>query len=409
MKKILFVFGALLIGALLVHLVQQDPGYMLIGFGDTTIEMSLALGGFIFLMAGLLLLVTIKFIKGFFRVPKSIHRWQSKRSSASQRKALTRGLTELAEGHWVDAERTLIRYAKSSDTPLLNYLSAARAAQHQGADDRRDEYIRLAHNAMPSANIAVGLTHAELQLAHGQYEQALATLGLLKRDAPRHDYVLKTLAGLYEQVGDWERLRELLPEIEKRKLLDSEKTKELKMRMAKSLLSQYAQQKDSAQIRTLWHSLSKDLRQETDLVLHHAGCLNLLGEGREAEEEMRSAIRKNFSNELVYAYGLLESGDTAKHFSAAESWLKGNEQNPVLLLTLGRLAARNELWGKAKSYLETSLAIDERVETCKELAALLEKTGESAAAVAYYRQGLLLAKNDSPFPAVKGNELLALS
>ena len=73
---------------------------------------------------------------------------------------------------------------------------------------------------MPSADVAVSLTQAELQLADHQLEQALATLKHLRSVAPKHTYVLRLLRRLYEQLGDWEHLRELLPELRRRKVED---------------------------------------------------------------------------------------------------------------------------------------------------------------------------------------------
>ena len=88
----------------------------------------------------------------------------------------------------------------------------------RGEHERRDAYIRLAHENMPSADVAVSLTQAELQLADHQLEQALATLRHLRSVAPKHTYVLRLLRRLYEQLGDWEHLRELIPELRRRKV-----------------------------------------------------------------------------------------------------------------------------------------------------------------------------------------------
>ena len=42
----------------------------------------------------------------------------------------------------------------------------------------------------------------------------------------------------------------------------------------------------------------------------------------------------------------------------AESWLKQHPDDAALLLTLGRLCAQQELWGKAQSYLDASIAVE---------------------------------------------------
>ena len=40
-------------------------------------------------------------------------------------------------------------------------MAAARAAQELGAYDRRDEYLRLAHDTTPDAEVAIGIVQAE--------------------------------------------------------------------------------------------------------------------------------------------------------------------------------------------------------------------------------------------------------
>ena len=72
---------------------------------------------------------------------------------------------------------------------------------------------------MPSADVAVGLTQAELQLAHQQYEQALATLMHVRSLSPKHNYVLKLLKKLYENLGEWKKLEEILPDLRRRKVI----------------------------------------------------------------------------------------------------------------------------------------------------------------------------------------------
>jgi HemY protein len=57
---------------------------------------------------------------------------------------------------------------------------------------------------------------------------------------------------------------------------------------------------------------------------------------------------------------------------------------------LGRLCLYNQLWGKARSYLQTSIAILPAPETYMELGKLHEQLGSTEAALEWYRQGLIL-------------------
>jgi len=160
----------------------------------------------------LVVVKSLHYIKAFFVYlsSKRIERLEEK-----SRLALSQGLIEYAEGRFAESEKILLQQVKYSDNRLLVYLSAARAAQQLGAHDRRDEYLRQAHIEAPDANIAIGLTKAELQLAHDQNEQALATLTQLNELSPNHTYILTLLANTYKPLLDWANLENLLPKLKK--------------------------------------------------------------------------------------------------------------------------------------------------------------------------------------------------
>ena len=80
----------------------------------------------------------------------------------------------------------------------------------------------------------------------------------------------------------------------------------------------------------------------------------------------------------------------------AESWLSGHPEDPQLLLCLGRLAAREKLWGKSRDYFESSYRADRSAEVCAELGRLLAALGESKVAAAYFREGLQLKESQLP-------------
>ena len=63
---------------------------------------------------------------------------------------------------------------------------------------------------------------------------------------------------------------------------------------------------------------------------------------------------------------------------------------------MGRLSLRNNLWGKARDYFETSHRLQPSAETCAELARLLFSLGERELSAQFYREGLLLRETNLP-------------
>lgn len=390
MKLLSLLLISLVAAVALGLLLTRDTGYVLIGYGAWTLETTLSLLVFALLAGFAAVYMLLRFLVGLKRAPQRLRHWEQRRKALRARNALNRGLIELAEGDWMAAEKRLVRHAADSDSPLLNYLAAARAAQQQGAHERRDHYLRLAHQGMPDADIAVGLTQAELQIAHRQMEQALATLTHLRTLAPRHAHVLKMLMRLYERLNDWEHLRDLLPELRKRKVLDEAAAERLEIRLHGELLAQAARGGDAEALRDAWNRVPRRLLHNPALVFAYANQLKALGEHDEAEAQLRAALKKQWDGRLVDLYGRLP-GDAARQLAAAEEWLRQHERDPVLLQTLGRLAMRASLWGKAREYLVASTGIAPTVEGYQLLGSLSEQLRDAEGATDYYRKGTLLA------------------
>lgn len=378
-------------------LLQQDPAHVRVAIGAWTIETTLAFALAALAVAFVLLHYLLRVTGLLLRTPRSLRRGRRGQRAEKARRGLSRGLIEMAEGRWEQAEKLLTRHAAESDTPLLNYLAAARAAQQAGAYERRDRYLKAAIEANPEADVAVSLTQAELQLAHHQTEHALATLTRLRGLAPRHTYVMKLLSRLYAEVEDWDRLADLLPELRRRRVLSPERLDELERAAALGRLARAGGSAES--LGSIWDQLSRRMREDVDVVHAYAQHLIRAGGHATAERRLRQFLARRWDETLARDYGLVRLEDAAKQLDHAETWLRDHGRSPMLLLTLGRLCVRNRLWGKARIYFESSANATPRAETHYELAQLLDELGEVGAAREQYRIGLALAVEGEAPPA----------
>ena len=393
MRTLIAAFLGLSLAVFVTLGVKKDNGYFLIGYGQWSVEGSLALLLLTLALVCLLLYLLVRTLARLWEMPDLVHDWQGRRRASRARHALTQGLLELAEGRWKSAENHLVRYAHQCETPLLNYLAAARAAQLQGEDARRDEYLKLAHASMPTADVAVGLTQAELQLDHQQNEQALATLNHLRSLAPKHTHVLMLLKRLYINLQEWDKLEQLLPELWKRKAITEQEFQELEVRVYQEKMAAMSQDADAMQ--ALWQRMPKALRQRQPFLRSYAGYLVELGEGGSVAHLLSEFLNKQWDPELVRLYGRIKTVDAASRLSIAEGWLKTQPKDPELLLTLARLCLQGKLWGKARSYLEASIGIMPKVEAYQELGLLLEQLGEPDKALECFRTGLGLERRQT--------------
>jgi len=120
-------------------------------------------------------------------------------------------------------------------------------------------------------------------------------------------------------------------------------------------------------------------------VKHYAELLTRLDEKATAAKAVEMAISRNWRDALVQLYGEQDYGTSEQQLLVAEKWLKERPANANLLLSLGRISMRNELWGKAKEYYETSIKIAPSAEAYGELSRLLKHLGEVEASENYLK------------------------
>lgn len=392
MKYAFYLLLTLLAAVVVAGVLHVNNGYALLAYGGLSVEMSLGTLAVLVLAVffGLYILTTLAVRLWTF--PRRLREALARKRERRARRATNRGLIDFAEGRWSESEKHLMRHASESEMPLVTYIAAARAAQLQGAHERRDRYLRMAFEEVPKAHVAVLLTQAELQTAHRQYEQALATLHHLQELDPDHAFGLKLLAIVYRKLGDWEQLRTLVPRLRGHEALSRREIDRLETRATTALLDRIdARGKSVPGADELWDGLPRRLRAEPELVRAYAQALIRLNRPAEAEAVLRDSLRDRWDEELVTLYGLAIGNDPKRQLARVEEWLGEHGESAALLLTAGRLCVEAKLWGKARSYLESSIVLAGRPEAYEELGKLLRQLDEPEDALRAFGDGLAIS------------------
>ncbi|MBA3581511.1 MAG: tetratricopeptide repeat protein [Gammaproteobacteria bacterium] len=395
-RRLLLITLALILALLwLIGQWQQPFGLVFITNGKWTFENSLNRSLIIALPLFFISYFLIRLSLKLWRAPREWRRHNRRRHTEKARRFLVKGLIALSEGDWATSERLLLRNVQSSETPLLNYLLAARAAQQQNADSRRDMYLQKASTITPEANLAIGLTQAELQLQHGQYEQALATLNHLREHTPKHQHVLKLISRAYSNFGEWRKLADILPALRSQKILPDEKLLLLERQTYAELLRSVAKSPATLSLEQHWEALPKQYREDVEILRVYVQCLLASPDPQLAERPVREFLNKEWDEDLVRLYALIPDADTNKQLETTEQWLKDQGRSPMLYLSLARFSARLQQWGRARVYYERSIELKASIDAYAELGDLLETLGEADSAFECYRKGLQLFTADS--------------
>jgi HemY protein len=388
---------AIVLGAFAAHFLLADRGYVLVNFRGYVVEMSVP--GLVMVLVGSYLL--LRALAGVVDAPR---RWRAAREARRLERSgsqLAAGVRHLIEGNWARSERMLTQAGKRAEAPLVNYLLAARAAQLQGATERRDEWLKLAHDASGDDVASAWLTKAALELESGDAAAAVATLTELESDKGTQPAAAVLLARAHRARGDRAALLALLPRLLRAQMPAAEREELAAFALGEELARPELTPERLAE---LWGALSSELRAAPSLIAARTGALHRLGRGEEAERELRVALKRAWHPALVRSYGEVRCADLGRQLKQAENWLKTYPEDAALLLTAARLCMASELWGKARSYLESSLAIKPEPDTYALYGRLLAELGEGERALLAFRSGLGLVSSVAaePLPPSRG-------
>ncbi len=399
-RLFLLLLVALLAGVGVVAMIETEPGYVLVSYGNYTLETSVWVGSVLMLLFVFIIYFGFGVLGRLLRSPSSMSGWLDNRRSHRDARLTNRGLINFIEGNWSKARSQLLRGARHNEAPLLNYLVAARASYQLGEPDKMRDYLGEADASESGAGIAVDLTQAEIQLGAGHYEQAVATLVRARRNAGRHPYVLSLLLSAYRNLSDWDNLATVLPDCRKYKVIQDDELNALEGEVYRNRLSRIAAAGEGPQavaaLHKEWQQVPGRLRRDADTMTDYLKLLLACGDNAGAEKMALRFLKAGWNSDLVRVYGLVESSDPGKQLKQAQKWLPEHSQDTELLLSLGRLATRDKQFDRAREYFESCHKISPSIEVCAELGLLLENMGEDVASAAFYREGLQMTAPGLP-------------
>lgn len=399
--KRLFLYSLLALGAgtALALFLQEDPGYLLLSFRGWQLETTLA-ALLVALLGAVVTLVALWWLLRMLNPLKLLRsdtwRWLRGTSPAQ---ASADGLQALLLGRWQEAYKLLVANAERVQAPVFNYALAAIAAQQQGDALGCSFCLDRAEKKAGEHSHGIRNLRALLEKQAGHAESAMAQLLALKRSAPPAPLLLQQLLELQQQLGDWEGMGTLLPELEKQQLLSAEALQELRIDVARQSL-QAAARDSVAALRLAWQELPKALRQHEALLAIYLEVLLAHNHDTEACTLLGQYLKQHWSDALIRRIGFMRGGSAQQPLLLLEAQLKQRPNNTVLMLTLGRLCLREQLWGKARDYFDHALRATRepalQAEMAAELARLLQHLGEHEQSLLHYEQAMGMLQHQLP-------------
>ena len=345
----LLLGGAMVMGPL----VAGNKGYVLIALGEYTIEMSVVSAALFGVLLYVLLLLVENLLGRLFSLHSRTRMWLHHRRRRQGQQQTLAGALALAEGRFEQAEALMLKGAGESEQPLLNYISAAEAAEAQGESERRDRYLQQAEEEHPNARLALGLIRARSQLRRNELIAAEQTLLTLQADYPQHRTVLTLLKECLLSRSQWSSLLSLLPQLQKLKLITAAEFSALQKQIYPALFAEKGNTLGKEGVLALWRELPKSLRHEPELLDALIQQLITMGAEADADELLQESLRKHFQPALLPLAAKLQHPGSAltQLVEKLQSQLPETER----AATMGFIYLQQKAYAQAQSALEQAL------------------------------------------------------
>ena len=396
--RALFAFLLLAVLALLAALLfKHNAGYALFVAPPYRVELSLNALVVIALVAFALLYLLLRFSAKIARLPQEVRDARRRRNAERARARQDSAVVALLEGRYGKARQYADEALAVPQSSGLSALVGARAAIDSREFDAAESYLGRADAGVGSLAVPRLMLHAETALERGRPGDALARLAELKREAGLHTAALRLELRALKAAGRHVEVAPLVEQLVKRRVYDAAQGEMLRAGAHAEALA--ALRQDAAGLRSYWNRLSDADRGNPKVARAGAVSFLVLGGDREAAQIIESCLNREWDSDLAVLYAQCRTPEPTRQLETAEQWLLRHRQDATLLYALGKLCERESLWGKAQTYFEASLALDNHWRAHVALGEMLGRLGRDDQANVHLAIALKLALAELKRPA----------
>jgi HemY protein len=367
----------------------NNGGYALIVAPPYRLEVSLNALIMLATIGFALVYALLRFASRLSRLPREVREHRRRQHIERARSKQDAALIGLLEGRYRRARTAAEEALAIPHSSGLAALIGARAALETRDFAGAAALLARPDAQSPSLRVPRLMLEAELALEQGRSAEALARLAELKRDTGAHTAALRLELRTLMQAGRHAEVPALLDQLTKRKVYEPEQADVLRAAAHADALRSLAG--DAAGLRAYWNKLSDNDRTLSKIALAGARSFLVLGGDREAAEILAKSLERHWDPALALLYAECRVPDGTRQLERAEHWLQQHSGDAPLLHALGRLCERQQLWGKAQTYYEASLALDDGWRAHVALGEMLARLGRDDAANAHLAAALKLA------------------
>jgi HemY protein len=390
MRALIWIIALFAVAAGLAMFAGANEGYVLVVLPPWRLQASLNLAVVALVVGFFLLYFLIRLVNRTLDLPGRVGAYRSRRRQEKAARSVREALRALFEGRFTDAGKQARVAFSAGDSGAEAALLAARAAHAQRDDRAYREWMGKAMSADGGRTSAL-LTEAELAIADGAWDAAEEALETLRKGDHSSAAASRLQLELARSRGDWKAVPDLVRQLLANRAIGADEGRGLVRAAHLAMLESLDGQPE--ELAEYWRKLGKEDHADRELVLRAVPLLARGGKGAVARKDVERLLDSDWDSALARRYALCAGdGEEARDaLSRSERWLNRQPDDPGLLYALGRQCMAAQIWGKAQSYLERSLALDPRAETHLALADLFDATEHPTEAKAHFAHAARLA------------------
>lgn len=386
-----WLISILIIAVLAVGLAmagRYDPGYVVLVYPPWRMEISFI--GFVLAVIGMVVggIMLLRLAMLTLNLPSIVREQRERRAAKKRDENFVGGLKAYTEYRYQDAEQSLGQWQGDTSRIGVARVLAARAAQEMRAVAQRERHLQEATEY--GAELAAQLFEAEARLDAKDATAALVAINRAKDIAPQHTALLRLELKARQMTGQWDEVERLLDALIRSNALEpGVATQSRRMAYAENLKRRA---EDDRGLLEYWKKIPADFKVDPWVARVAARTFMQRGGHDTALDVLEAALGREWNEELVALYGEVRGSSPTRQIEQAEKWLHAHARDAQLLLTLAQLCSVQQLWGKAQSYLEASLAIAASAEGHIRMAELKTQSGQPGEACRHYQKALALCR-----------------
>ena len=385
MKWIIALVVIIILGAIIGPLASGNAGYVLVQFAGVAIETTVVGLFVVTIVAIAVLSVVVSLLRRLLSKTRQGRKWLANRSERKAQNIFQQGIRELLDDNPEKATESLSKAYKKSPDNNIAALTAIAACLNKDAG-KATYWHDEAGSFYDNADTLLQLVSIEQSVKKAPTEADKEMRSLLEAK-PHSANVLKLAYRVFKASGNWQQLKELLPEL--RRVTDLAPAEFDRLEYQVYFERFVAEgRKSNEMLYNEWRSLPSKQRSNVTIRLSYAAALKHLGDYEVSARVILKGLKRGELQPAAVNSLHLFNAKSEKLLEFVQAQLKQDPENRDYLYALAQIAMDNQDFSLAQRALKKLAEIEPSSHVYRLLGNAYHALGDSQLAANAYKEAL---------------------